>query len=517
MIPRPLSDDKGQGWFELGERTGVVADPAAAGVARWLRTVLVQPTGLALEGHEQAIQLRLDPNLAAEHYRLTVTKGRALIEGGDPAGVFYGAQTLRQLLPPEIFRSAPARSGPWRVPCGTIIDGPRFRWRGCLIDVARHFLPVRELLRYVDLLALHKFNVLHLHLTDDQGWRIEIKRFPRLTEVGGWRQRSMAGWDGAHDNRPHGGYYSREDIKEIVAYAAERHMTVVPEIDIPGHTQAAIAAYPELGSGAPPGVATCWGIHDHILNADEDTIKFFEAVFDEVLALFPSRYVCIGGDECVTSRWKDNPRIAKRMAELDLRDFDELRAWFVRHFGDYFSARGRLLVGWDEIVHETLPADAIVASWRGTQGGIDAAKAGHDVVMCSNDALYLDYRQSDDPNEPVPTRRAITLRDVHEFNPVPPSLDSDAAAHIIGVQASIWTEFIDNPRALDYLAFPRLCAAAEVAWGSAERHFADFSRRLATHQQRLAALGVEYRHASGPLPWQTRPGVPGRNAPIPRS
>ncbi|MFI6842209.1 beta-N-acetylhexosaminidase [Nonomuraea africana] len=515
VIPRPVLITTAEGCFVLRHDTVIASDPAFEHAVRWLRGALGPAMRLTLLPGPRGpgtIQLVRAADLAEEAYRLQVTSGAVRIEAGGPAGAFYGAQTLRQLLPPEAFRAGPLGHGPWSVPAVTIADAPRFAWRGVLIDVARRFLPKNDLLRYIDLLAMHKLNVLHLHLTDDQGWRLEIKRFPRLTEVGAWRRESNVGAavHEKYDGRPHGGYYTQDDIREIVAYAADRFITVVPEIDMPGHTQAAIAAYPELGNlDESLPVGTSWGVIDNVLNVEDHTIAFFKAVLDEVLELFPGDYVCIGGDEVPKEQWRDSPAAKERMRELGLRDEDELQSWFVRQFTEYLIACGRRPYGWDEILEGGLPRGTTVASWRGTFGAVTAARLGHDVVTCPFTEVYLDFRQSGDPAEPVPIGSIISLESVYGFEPVPSELTEEESRHILGAQANIWTEHIDSVRHLDYMAFPRLAAFAEVVWGPRRRDFADFRRRLRSHERRLEALGVEFRPESGPRPWQTRPDAPG--------
>jgi hexosaminidase len=399
-----------------------------------------------------------------------------------------------------------------------------------MLDVSRHFMPKDGVLRHLDLMAAHKLNVFHFHLTDDQGWRVQIKRYPKLTEVGSWRARSKFGHRASPlwDEKPHGGFYTQDDIREIVAYAAERHISVVPEIDIPGHSQAAIAAYPELGNTdvidtTSLTVWDTWGISKNVLAPTDNTLRFYEGVFEELLELFPadagpftrfSGFVHIGGDECAKDQWKRSPTAQTRIRELGLADEDELQSWFVRHFDNWLSARGRRLIGWDEILEGGLAPGAAVSSWRGYQGGITAARAGHEVVMCPEQQVYLDHRQAAGPDEPVPIGYVRTLEDVYRFEPVPPELTEAEARHVLGTQANVWTEVMEDPARVDYQTFPRLAAFAEVAWSAlpapAERDFADFERRMAAHYGRLDALGVAYRPPEGPLPWQRRPGVLGR-------
>ncbi|MFI9556554.1 beta-N-acetylhexosaminidase [Nonomuraea endophytica] len=511
LVPAPVAAVPGQGVFSLGPATALTADPALARAAAWLREALGPATGLPLPEGPGGIEFRQVGGLAEEEYRLTATPGRVLIEAATAPGAFYGAQTLRQLLGPAGFRAGRTAEGPWQVPAVTIEDRPRYGWRGCLIDVARHFLPKHDLLRYIDLLAAHKLNVLHLHLTDDQGWRLQIKKYPKLTEIGAWRHESPLGakkhrrWDG----RPHGGYYTQDDIREIVSYAADRFVTVVPEIDLPGHTQAAIAAYPELGNlDTSLPVRTEWGVGENVLNVADATIAFFKDVLDEVLELFPGPYVCVGGDEVPKGQWNESVPAKERIRELDLRDAEELQSWFVRRFTDYLIARGRKPVGWDELLAGGLPPGLTVAAWRGQACAAMAARAGHDVVVSPFAETYLDFRQAEGEQEPVAIGSVTGLRAVHGFDPVPAGLSAAERERVLGAQAALWTEHIDSPRLLDYMAFPRLAAFAEAVWNDG-RDFEDFLGRLAVHERRLDALGVEYRPAGGPHPWQRRPDAPG--------
>ncbi|MEE4542211.1 beta-N-acetylhexosaminidase [Streptomyces sp. V4-01] len=519
--------------FTLGPRTVLVTGPGTEEVAQWLRATVGAATGLPFApgdlptaaGADGVVRLAVDETVPGgpEGYRVTVDPASGVrITGASPAGVFWGAQTFRQLLGADAFRRAPAAPGrAWQVPACHLTDAPRFGWRGFMLDVARHFMPKDVVFRYLDLMAAHKLNVLHLHLTDDQGWRVEIRRYPRLTEVGAWRERTKVGlresplWD----ERPHGGYYTQADIREIVAYAARLHITVVPEVDIPGHSQAAIAAYPELGNAdvvdtTELKVLTSWGVNPNVLAPTDHVLRFYEGVFTELLDLFPGTFFHIGGDECPKEQWRQSATATSRIAELGLKDEDELQSWIIRHFDRWLAERGRRLIGWDEILEGGLAPGAAVSSWQGYAGGIAAAQAGHDVVMCPQTHVYLDWRQSESPDEPVPIAHARTLEDVYRFEPVPPQLTPDQARHVIGTQANIWTEVMDSVRVLDYMAFPRLAAFAEVAWSdlpaSDERDWADFERRMGAHYARLDALGVEYRPAGGPLPWQRRPGVTGR-------
>ncbi|MEV4682081.1 beta-N-acetylhexosaminidase [Streptomyces kurssanovii] len=530
VLPLPRSGKTRDGAVVLDGSTVIDAGPGTEGAERRLRADLGAATGLPLApgaGDDgRTIRLRVDTadagHLGPEGYKLCVDGDGITVHGGGAAGVFWGVQTLRQLLGPDAYRRAPvATDRRWEVPYTVIEDAPRFSWRGLMLDVSRHFMPKEGVLRYLDLLAAHKLNVFHFHLTDDQGWRIEIKRHPRLTEVGAWRSRTKYGhrasplWDEA----PHGGYYTQDDIREIVAYAAERHITVVPEIDVPGHSQAAIAAYPELGNTDVIDTTSLtvwdnWGITPNVLAPTDSTLRFYEGVLEEVLDLFPSEFVHIGGDECPKDQWKVSAAAQARIKELGLADEDELQSWFIRHFDRWLADRGRRLIGWDEILEGGLAPGAAVSSWRGYQGGIAAAEAGHDVVMCPEQQVYLDHRQAAGDDEPMPIGYVRTLEDVYRFEPVPPALSPEAARHVLGTQANVWTEVMQDSGRVDYQVFPRLAAFAEVAWStlppSTERDFADFERRMTVHYARLDALGVHYRPPGGPLPWQRRPGVAGR-------
>ncbi|WP_405598315.1 beta-N-acetylhexosaminidase [Streptomyces sp. NBC_01410] len=518
--------------FVMDARTSIAAGPGTERTERWLRSALGAAFGLPLPPAPQAtrnrLTLRIDNSLRPEAYRLTVASAVGVeIAGGDAAGVFWGAQTLRQLLGTEAFRQAPVARTTAALPMQVVEDSPRFPWRGLMLDVSRHFMPKADVLRYLDLLAAHKLNVFHFHLTDDQGWRVEIKRHPRLTEVGAWRPRTKYGHRASElwDERPHGGYYTQDDIREIVAYAAERHIAVVPEIDIPGHSQAAIAAYPELGNTdvidtTSLSVWDNWGVNPNVLAPTDNTLRFYEGVFEELLDLFPSTFVHVGGDECPKDQWKASPAAQARIEELGLKGEEELQSWFIRHFDTWLAERGRRLIGWDEILQGGLAPGAAVSSWRGYAGGIAAAEAGHDVVMCPEQHVYLDHRQHGGPEEPMPIGYVRTLEDVYRFEPVPSALSPEAAAHVLGTQANVWTEVMQDRSRVDYQVFPRLAAFAEVAWSAlpapAERDFADFERRMTVHYRRLDALGVDYRPPGGPLPWQKRPAPEGMKGSIGR-
>ncbi|QCB95098.1 beta-N-acetylhexosaminidase [Cellulomonas shaoxiangyii] len=467
------------------------------------------------------VTLTHDPALAPEHHVLDVGPAGVEVRAAGADGARHAVQTLRQLVGPAAFRDAPLDASALPLPGVRVEDGPRFSHRGVLLDVARHFLPKREVLRFVELAAAHKLNVLHLHLTDDQGWRFEVRAFPRLTEVGGWRRESQLGSSRSplFDGRPHGGWYTQDDLREIVAFARTRGVTVVPELDVPGHSQAAMAAYPELAAGtAPDEVWTRWGLNPHALAPTEAVLDFYRTVLDELVEVFDSPVVCLGGDEVPLDAWAADPAALARVGELGLEDVDELLPWFVGRLTEHLRGHGRRVSVWDEVGGARVPRDVVVNSWRGVRSGLDALRDGHDVVVCTEHRLYLDHRAAPGLDEPVPVGTVHTLEDVHAFEPVSPAaaetMAEDGAGRVLGAQAQVWTEQLDSPRRVDYATWPRLCAFAEVVWTPREMReragFADLERRLTgAHLARLDAAGVGYRPLEGPRPWQRRPGVPG--------
>jgi hexosaminidase len=517
IVPRPSSLTPRAGRFVLGPRTVIWTDAASAPLgrqlARWLEpatgwTLAVRTGGAPPAG---SIALRRDASLArlsAEGYTLDVRAGGVVARAPQAAGLFYAVQTMRQLLPPEVFRDAPVTgagaraAGGWAMPAVAIEDVPRFSWRGAHLDVGRHFMPKEFIKKYIDLLALHKLNTFHWHLTEDQGWRLEIKKYPRLTEAGAWRASTIVGHmirdttKAAYDSTPHGGYYTQDDAREIVAYARARFVNVVPEIEMPGHARAAIHAYPQLGvSGDPITVWTNWGVTPYILNADASTVAFMQDVLAEVLDVFPSRFIHVGGDEAPKTQWQASPRIQARIKELGVKDEHELQSWFIKQMDTWLTAKGRRLVGWDEILEGGLAPGATVMSWRGIKGGIEAAQSGHDVVMAPGSHTYLDkYESRDTVREGLAIGGYLPIDTVYAFEPVPAELSPEQARHVLGAQAQLWTEYMADPKRVEYMAFPRLAALAEVVWTPRDRKdFADFRRRLDTHLRRLDALDVAYR------------------------
>jgi hexosaminidase len=524
LVPAPIRLTRTDGGWSLPERLSVAVDPALSAA----RPLLVDLLGVRL-GRELVpvaaadasdIALQYTEELAPEHYRLRVD-GSVLIESSGPDGARHALRTLQQLAGPAAFRALPIRDAPVVLPGVVIEDGPRFGHRGVLLDVARHFMPKDGVLRFIDLISAHKLNVLHLHLTDDQGWRIQIRAYPRLTEVGAWRTESQIGSSRSsrYDATPHGGFYTQDDLREIVAFARTRGVTVVPEIDMPGHSQAAMVAYPELAAlpeqAATWPVWTRWGLNPHVLGTSDRVLDFYRTVLDEVLDLFDSPLICLGGDEVPVDEWTADPDSVRRAEELGMTGVEELLPWFIGRLADHLRTRGRRATAWDEVGGSRLPTDVAINSWRGYRGGIDALRDGHDVVVCPEHEVYLDHRAAPGLDEPAPVGTVHTLEDVYRFEPVTDQV-AEAAAEpgagtVLGAQAQLWSEQLDSPRRVDYAAFPRLAAFAEVVWSPREaRDWPGFDRRLrGAHLDRLDAAGVEYRPLAGPHPWQRRPDVPG--------
>ncbi len=501
LVPQPAHVEPKPGIFRLRNGAALIVDSQnaeAAAIAKHFADLLAETRGIRLDVRpfgsvpaRDAIVFSLDARAAnvpsGEGYDLAVDAQRILLIAREPRGLFYGSVTLWQLLTADTSRVSHLD-----VPQVHIADAPRFAWRGAMLDSARHFQSPEFVKRFIDQLALLKLNTLHWHLTDDQGWRIEIKRYPKLTEVGAWRRPAGAAGTDA-DGKPvrYGGFYTQDDIRDIVRYAAARYVTIVPEIDMPGHMQAAIAAYPELGSlGDAPAVSPDWGVHTYLVNTDDATLAFLDNVLDEVAELFPGPYVHIGGDEAVKDQWKASPRVQARMRALGIADENALQAWLVDEIEKHLAARGKRIVGWDEILEGSVPPNAIVMSWRGAKGGVEAARAGHDAVMAPDPELYFDHLQSDEPDVPGrPTLR--TLADIYAFEPVPSDMAPDVASHVLGAQAELWTEHMRTEARVEHAAFPRLDALAEVLWSpKSARDWKSFVARIAPEIGRQRALGV---------------------------
>jgi hexosaminidase len=503
IVPRPAKMEIAGGTFTIDAKTTIMVSPGdtgLSGVAQLLAGQLRTATGFPLPmsvgkisaGFRNAILISRDaqkPSGGPEGYRLTVSPAIIRISAQSPAGAFYAMQTLFQLLPPEFDYGTPVVGVAWEVPCLTIEDAPRFSWRGMHLDSGRHFAPVWFVKKYIDLIARYKFNTFHWHLTEDQGWRIQIRKYPNLTAVGSWRKETLG------DGIPHGGFYTQDEIREVVEYARQRSVTIVPEFEMPGHSMAALASYPELScTGGPFQVQSQWGVFDDVFCAGNDqTFDFLEDVLTEVMELFPGSFIHIGGDECPKTRWKVCPRCQARMAAEGLKTEHELQSYFIKRIEKFLGAHGRRLIGWDEILEGGLAPNASVMSWRGIQGGIDAAKAGHDVVMTPTSHCYFDYYQAL-TGEPLVIGEVLSLEKVYSYEPVPATLTAAEAKHILGAQGNVWSEAIPLPAVVEYMAFPRACALSEVVWSPAPlRDFKDFSARMASHYERLLNRGVNVR------------------------
>jgi hexosaminidase len=548
LVPRPRSARSLPGSFLLTAKTATTAARGAEQHAAAVSAVLSRlPWPPPQPGHDSdqrgSITVAATPDLAIEGYRLTISETSVAIEAGGVAGAFYAAQTLRQLLPADAWRAtaAPAAAASWPLPCAEIDDTPALAWRGAHLDVARHFFPKRELLTVIDALAALKLNRVHLHLTDDQGWRIESRRYPALHEIGSHRPRSRLSLGGeeppVYDETPHGGYYTLADLAEITAFAAERMITIVPEVDLPGHTSALLAALPEYGAGSPPPggyqVLPDWGIFPYLMSPLPKTMELLREIFGELLAATPARYVHIGGDECVLDSWKTDPQVTAYREQRGLATAADLHAAFLRDVADMLAADfGARAVVWDEGFASTggqpgmLRDDTIVMAWRGMGIARRAAEAGHEVVAAPVLPTYFDYYQSDDPAEPAGIGGPVGVRDVAAFSPVPADWPEAARQRLIGTQFQVWTEYIPTSRELEYMIFPRACALADVAWagaaaiGGAPGRPGDpaqpgretaLTARLTAHLGRLDAAGVEYRPLDGPRPWQQGGAGPRRH------
>ncbi|MEO0557312.1 MAG: beta-N-acetylhexosaminidase [Bacteroidota bacterium] len=513
IVPLPAFMESGEGRFVLDESVTVAVtsdDPEAIRVATtWAERVrLASYLSLPFaepEGEGQ-ILFHLDPQLALEFegYELTVTPEGVFLRAADAAGLFYGAQTLRQLVPVAVERGGRDPDGVdavWSIPAVHIEDAPRFGYRGLHLDVARHFFSVEFVKRYLDLMALYKFNRFHWHLTEDQGWRIEIEQYPRLTEVGAWREGTLIGH---YRNQPHqfdgvryGGSYTQDEIREVVAYAAERHITVIPEIEMPGHSSAALAAYPELAcTPGPFEVEQLWGVFEDIYCPSEETFTFLENVLAEVMELFPSELIHIGGDEAPKAAWEASELAQEVIRREGLADEHELQSYFIRRIERFLNANGRRLVGWDEIVEGGLSPTATLMFWRqwNTEALEQAAAQGNDLIMTPNNTLYFDHFQGDPDAEPLSIGGLTTLEDVYAYEPVPESYSTEEAEHVLGAQANVWTEYIETPQKVEYMAYPRALALAEVVWTRKDRRDWDaFQARLPAQLLRLRTMGVSFR------------------------
>lgn len=503
LIPIPTNVKAQAGTFLLHKGTSITAATQLSPSVATARSLLSPATGFAFTQRASGGEIRLIHNatLPREGYQLNINSTGIAITAATNAGAHYALQTLRQLLPAAIYRSTETTQE-WPLPAVFIEDAPRFGWRGLHLDVGRHFMPVEFVKKYIDLLAMHKMNSFHWHLTEDQGWRIEIKQYPKLTEVGAWRKETVVGntllaseEDKVYDGIPYGGYYTQNEVKDVVAYAAARHVTIVPEIEFPGHAQAAIASYPALGNaGVQLPVRVDWGISKNTIKPSEETLTFYRNVLSEVMALFPSTYIHIGGDEAPKDQWETSPYAQQRIKELGLADEQELQSWLIHQMDEFLTASGRRLVGWDEIMQGGLSSNATVMSWRGMKRGLKAAEAGHDVVMTPTRYTYFDYYQASRENEPLAIGSYLPLADVYAFEPAPETLSPNIRKRILGAQGQLWTEFMKTPEHVEYMAYPRASALAEVVWSARQkRDYKSFQSRLPAHLKRLDAMKVNYR------------------------
>jgi hexosaminidase len=513
VIPKPMELKATRGSFVVGQKTAIYAQSGndeVKKVAKYLAKRLRVPTGMSVvvldqpDGNIPAESIVLttegaDPNLGEEGYQLSVTKTNVVLRAPSPTGLFYGVQTIRQLLPPQIESCKKVLGVDWTIPCVQIKDKPRFGWRGSLLDCSRHFMSTDFVKRYIDLLAYHKMNRFHWHLTDDPGWRIEIKKYPKLTEISAWRN-SGPGYLRMPEDQPktdevYGGYYTQEDIKDIIAYAKSRCVTIVPEIEMPGHSSSALAAYPEVScTGGPFKVRNTMGIMEDVYcPGNEETFEFIDGVLSEVVELFPSQYIHIGGDECPKARWKVCPKCQARIKAEGLKDENELQSYFVKRIEKILISKGRRLIGWDEILEGGLAPQATVQSWRGMEGAVAAATSGHDTIVSPTTHCYFDYPYSKKEAKAFPDWMGVLPTEkVYSFEPLPENLTPEQQRHILGGEGNVWTEFAPQEE-IDSRAYPRLTALAEVLWSPKEaRNWKDFSNRLKTHYKRLDTLGVDY-------------------------
>lgn len=519
LIPQPVSLEKQSGSYELPAQLTIYssADPELKRLAKGLADRLIAVTGLSVTTSEASaaqsngIQLSLNKNksIPKEGYQLDVNSSRVLLEASEPAGIFYGIQTLMQLLPKEIESKTRVANAKWDIPAVKIGDHPRFGWRGLMLDVSRHFFTKEQVKSFIDDMVKYKFNLLHWHLTDDQGWRIEIKSLPKLTEVGAWRVERTGTFGTLSKPEPgekatYGGFYTHEDIKEIVKYAADRFVDILPEIDVPGHSLAAIASYPELSCTPgdyyvspgdrfmvwPGGGGHFYGLIDNTLcPANEKVYEFMDKVFTEVAQLFPFEYIHMGGDETARNFWEKSEQVKALMKREKLKNLDEVQSYFVKRMGKIIQSKGKKMIGWDEIMQGGLAPGAAVMSWRGDKGGIEAAKMGHEVVMSPNSHVYIDLMQGDGIIEP-PVYSSIRLKKTFEFEPVPAGVDPK---YIKGGQANLWTEQIYNMRHAQYMVWPRTFAVSEALWSPRrEKNWNDFVKRVEHHFERFDVSETKY-------------------------
>jgi hexosaminidase len=519
IIPAPLSMVEEGGFYQINAETKILAEAGNAeikNVADYFADQFKRASGIVLQSDEfkdgesgKGIIFKLlktADSLGKEGYLLTVDKKKIILSAVTADGLFRGVQTIFQLLPPEIYSETVKENIQWNVPGVKIYDKPRYAWRGMHLDVSRHFFPKEFVKRYIDLIAMHKMNVFHWHLTDDNGWRIQIDKYPKLTEISAWHvDREHQPWDQVDKPKPGekatiGGFYTKDEVREIVAYAAQRHITVLPEIEMPGHSSEVLAAYPELSCKGgtfyvEPG--TYWPNLDILCAGNDQTFEFIEGVLDEVVELFPGPYIHIGGDEADKTRWIACKKCQSRIKTGNMKDEAELQSWFITRVEKYLNDKGKRMIGWDEILEGGLAPEATVMSWRGFEGGIEAARMGHDVVMSPGTHCYFDHYQANPDFEPRAIGGFTTLKKVYSFDPTPTELTAEEAKHVLGGQANLWSEFISTPKHAEYMSSSRMTALAEALWSPKENlNWDSFRQRINEQFKRYDVMGVNYSKGS---------------------
>lgn len=497
LLPMPSHIESQKGEFTFDNTTGIEFDESFKVSATFLKEFIEKGSPLQLKQNNAITFVKDESISSTEGYQLTISPKQIEIRAKTDQGAFYAVQSLRQLLPADFENNSFSQKSV-SIPCVTIKDAPQFKYRGMHLDVGRHFFSVEFIKKYIDALAMLKMNTFHWHLTEDQGWRIEIKKYPKLQEIAAFRDQTLIGKFDADseqfDDKEYGGFYTQEEIKKVVAYAQTRHVTIIPEIEMPGHAQAAISAYPELGcTGEQIKVAETWGVFDDIYCSKDETFEFLENVLDEVLALFPSEYIHIGGDEAPKTHWKTCPNCQQRIKDEGLKDEHELQNYFITRIEKYLNSKGRQIIGWDEILEGGLAPNATVMSWRGTEGAVEAAKQHHNVIMTPTSHCYFDYYQSDNADEPLAIGGFLSLEKVYSFNPIPEELSEEESKYVLGAQGNLWTEYIPNEKQVEYMVFPRIVAMSEVVWSPTKnKNYPDFVARLEHFHKRLDALDINY-------------------------
>ncbi|MCD2259282.1 beta-N-acetylhexosaminidase [Psychroserpens luteolus] len=497
IIPIPSTQTINKGYFVLDDNVGISYDDTFKISGDFLRHFIENGSEIKLKNNNDIQFIKDETINNKEGYTLDIQPYQISIRTNTDQGAFYAVQTLRQLLPKE-FENNSTSEEKISIQCMTITDEPQFKYRGMHLDVGRHMFSVDFIKKYIDALAMLKMNTFHWHLTEDQGWRIEIKKYPKLQELAAFRNETLIGHysDQPHqfDGKRYGGFYTQEEVKDIVTYAQSRHVTVIPEIELPGHAQAAISAYPDLGcTGEQVDVATKWGVFEHIYCSKDETFNFLEDVLDEVITLFPSEYIHIGGDEAPKTKWKTCKQCQNRIKSEGLKDEHELQNYFITRIETYLNAKGKQIIGWDEILEGGLAPNATVMSWRGTKGAVEAAKQKHNVVMTPTSHCYFDYYQSTNADEPTAIGGFLPLEKVYSFNPIPEELTEDEVQYVLGAQGNIWTEYMPTQEHVEYMAFPRMLAMSEVVWSKSDnKDYTNFTQRVEHFNKRLDALSINY-------------------------